>query len=151
MLKNIDLMLLLLLLSCSVMSGSLQLHGLQHIIFPCLSPSPGACSNSCPSSQWCHPAILSSVICFSSCFQSFPTSGSFLMSYFLNRWPKDWSVSISPSGEYSGLMYLRINWFDLLATQGTLKSTTVWKYQFLGTQTSLWSNSHICTWILEKP
>ena len=122
MLKNIDLLLLLLLLSCLVMSGSLQLHGLQHIIFPCPSPSPGACSNSCPSSQWCHPAILSSVIRFSSCFQSFPASGSFLMSYFLNRWPKDWSFSISPSNEYLGLISFRIDLLDLLVVQGTLKS-----------------------------
>ena len=70
---------LLLLFSCSVVSDSFWPHGLQHTRLPCSSPSPGACLNSCPLSQWCHPAILSSVIPFS-CLQSFPASGSFLMS-----------------------------------------------------------------------
>ena len=69
----------LLLFSCSVMSDSLWLYGLQHTSLPCPSPSPGACSNSCPLSQWCHPNISSSVIPFSFCLQSFPASGSFLM------------------------------------------------------------------------
>ena len=67
--------------SLSVMSNSLQPHGLQHTRLPCPSPSPGACLNWCPSSQWCHPTISSSVIFFSSCLQSFPASGSFLMSW----------------------------------------------------------------------
>ena len=66
----------------SVMSDSLQTHGLQHTRLPCLSPIPGACSNSCPLSRWCHSAISSSVIPFSSCLQSFPTSGSLPMSWF---------------------------------------------------------------------
>ena len=66
----------LLLFSHSVMSDSLQPHGLLHARLPCPSPSPGTCSNSCPFSQWCHPAILSSVVPFSSCIQSFPASGS---------------------------------------------------------------------------
>ena len=68
------------LFSLSVMSYSLQPHGLQHTRLPCPSPSPKACSNSCPLSWWCHPTILSSVIPFSSCLQSFPASGYFLMS-----------------------------------------------------------------------
>ena len=70
------------------------------------------------------------------------------------RWPKYWSVSISPSNEYSGLISIRIDWFDPLAVQGTLKvfsNTAVQKHQFFGTQLSLWSNSHIHTWLLEKP
>ena len=69
-----------------------------------------------------------------------------------NRWPKYWSFSFSfrPSNEYLGLISFRIDWFDLLAVQGTLKSTTVQKYQFFGAQLSLWSNSHIHTWLLEK-
>ena len=72
------------------------------------------------------------------------------------RWPKYWSFSfsISPSNEHSGLIFFRIDQFDLLAVQGTLKSLlqhTVWKHQFFGTQPSLWSNSHIHTWLLEKP
>ena len=66
--------------SRSVVSDSLRPHGLQHARLPCLSPTPGACSNSCPLSQWCHPTISSSVVPFSSCPQSFPASGSFLMS-----------------------------------------------------------------------
>ena len=73
---------LLLLFSCSVMSDSLWLHGLQHARLPCPSPSPRACSNSCPLSQWCHPSILSSVIPFS-CLQSFPASRSFPVSQFI--------------------------------------------------------------------
>ena len=68
--------------SCSVVSDSLQPHGLQHDRLPCPSPTPGACSNSCPFSWWCHPTISFSVICFSSCLESFPTSGSFPMSQF---------------------------------------------------------------------
>ena len=68
--------------NCSVVSDSLWPHGLQHARPPCPSPTPGACWNSCPSSQWCHPTISSSVIPFSSCPQSFPGSGSFPMSQF---------------------------------------------------------------------
>ena len=71
--------------SYSVMSNSLQPHGLQHARLPCLSPTPGACSNSCPVSRWCHPTISSSVVPFSSCLQSFPVSGSFPMSQFLQQ------------------------------------------------------------------
>ena len=106
------------------MSDSLQLYGLHHARLPCPSPTPGACSNSCPLSQWCHPTISSSVVLFSSRLQSFPASGSFPMSQLHIRWPKYWSFSfsISPSNEYSGLIFFRIDWFDLLAVQGTLKS-----------------------------
>ena len=74
----------LLLFSPSVMSASLRPHGLQHIRPPCPSPSPRACSNSCPLSWWCHPTISSSVVLFSSYLQSFPASGSFLMSEFIS-------------------------------------------------------------------
>ena len=70
----------LLFLSCSVISDSLQPHGLQHARFPCPSPSLRVCSNSCPLSWWCHPTISSSVVPFSSCLQSFPASGSFPVS-----------------------------------------------------------------------
>jgi len=70
--------------------------------------------------QWCHPVISSSVTPISSCLQSFPASGSFPTSGI--RWPKYWSFSISPSNEYSGLIFFRIDWFDLLAVQGILKS-----------------------------
>ena len=107
--------------SHSVMSDSLWPHGLQHSRLPC--PNPRTCSNSCPSSWWCHPTISSSVI--PSCFQSFPSSGSFQMSLLLCiRWPKYWSFSfsVSPFNEYSGLISFRIDWSDLFAVQGTFKS-----------------------------
>ena len=92
----------------------------------CPSPAPGVHPNPCPSSQWCHPTISSSVVPFSSCLQSFPASGSFQMSQSVLhiRWPKYWSFSfnISPSNEHPGLISLRMDWLDLLAVQGTLKS-----------------------------
>ena len=115
----------LLLFNHSVVSSSLQPHGLQHARLTCPLPTPGACPNSCPLSRWCHLAILSSVVPFSSCPQSFPASGSFLSESALHiRWPKYWSFSfsISPSNEYSGLISFRIDLFDLLAVQGTLKN-----------------------------
>ena len=109
--------------SHSAMFSSLRPHGLQHARLPCPSPTPGVYSNSCPLSQWCHSTISSSVIPFCSCLQSFPASVSFSNESVLHiRWPKYWSFSISPSNEYSGLISLRIEWFDLLAVQGTLKS-----------------------------
>ena len=115
----------LLLFSHSVMSGSLWPRGLQHARFLCPLPSSGACSHSCPLSQWCHPIISSSVDSFSSCLQSFPASGSFSKELTLHiRWPKYWSFSfsISPSNEHWGLISFRIDWLDLLAIYGTLKS-----------------------------
>ena len=109
--------------SCSVISDSLWCHGLQHTRLP-YPLTPGASSNSYPSSRWCHPTISSSVIPFSSCLQSFPASGSFLMSQPFASGPKYriFSLSISPSNKYSGLISFRIDWYDLLAFPGTLKS-----------------------------
>ena len=106
------------------MSDYLQPHGLKHTRPPCPSPTPGVYSNSCPLSQWCHPTISSSVVLFSSCLQSFPASGSSNESALCIRWPKYWSFSfnISPSKEHSGLISFRMDWLDLLAVQGTLKS-----------------------------
>ena len=104
--------------SHSVMSDSLRPQGLQHARLRSPSPTPGACSNSCPSRRWCHPIISSSVIPFSSCLQSFPVSGSFPMSrFFCIRWSNYWSFSftISPSNEYSGRISFRIDWLDFLA------------------------------------
>ena len=83
--------------SCSVMSSSLRLYGLWHANLPCPSPTPGACSNSCPSSRWCHPTISSSVISFSSHLQSFPGSGSFPMSQFFTSGGQSIGVSASTS------------------------------------------------------
>ena len=113
----------ILLFSHSVMSDSLQPHVLQHAMLPCPSLPPRACSNSRPSSQWYHLTISSSVM--PSPPSSFPTSGSFPAELaFCIRWSKYWSFSfnISPSNEYSELISLRIDWFDLLAVQETLKS-----------------------------
>ena len=107
------------------MSDSLWPHGLQHTRLPCPSSNPGVYSNSCPLSWWCHPTISSSVIPFSSCLQSFPASGSFSISQFFassGQSIKSFSFSISPSKEYSGLISFRMDWLDLLAVQGTLKS-----------------------------
>ena len=111
--------------SHSIMSDSLRPNGLQHARPPCPSLASGVYSNSCPLSQWCHPTISSSVIPFSSCFQSFQASGSFQMSqFFAFRWPRcsSYSFSISLSNEYSGLVSFRMDWFDMLSVQGTFKS-----------------------------
>ena len=154
------------LFNCSVMPDSLRPHGLQHARLPCPSSSPGACSNSCPLSQWCHPTISSSCL-------NHPSSSShpFLLlpsifpsiRFFSNesalhiRWSKYWSFnfSTSPSNEYSGLISFRIHWFDLLEVRGTLKrvfsKTTAHKRQFFSSQPSLGYISHIHTWLLEKP
>ena len=142
--------------SHSVMSDYLRPHELQNASPPCQSPTFGVHSNSSPSSQWSHPAISSSVIPFFSCLQSLPASESFPMSQLRIRWPKYWSCSFSiiPSKEYPGLISFRMDWLDLLAVQGTLKifsNTTVQMRQFFGAQLYSQSNSHIHTWLLEKP
>ena len=111
--------------SCSVVSNSLQPHGLQHARLPCPSPTPAACSNPCPSIWWYHQTISSSVVPFSSCLQSFPASGSFQMSQLFAWGGQSIGVSASTSvfsNEYSGLISFRMDGFDLLAVQGTLKS-----------------------------
>ena len=113
-------------LSHSVVSDSLRPHESQHARPPCPLPTPGIHSNSQPSSRWCHPAISFSVIPFSSCPQSLQASESFPMSQ-LFAWCRQSTgvsalVSIIPSKEHSGLISFRMDWLDLLAVQGTLKS-----------------------------
>ena len=111
--------------SCSVMSSSVWPHGLQYDKLPCPSTAPGVYSNSCLLSWWCHPIILSSVISFSSCLQSFPASGVFSNESALHiRQPKycSFNFSICLSNEYSVLISSRMDWLALLAVQGTLKS-----------------------------
>ena len=103
------------------MSDSLQPHRLQHTRLPCPSLSPRAYSNSWPLSQRCLPTISSSVVPFCSCLQFFSESGPLLMSW-LFAWGGQWSFSISPSNEYTEPISFRIDWFDLLAVQGTLRS-----------------------------
>ena len=101
------------------MSDSWRPHGLQHSRLPCPSLSPRVCSDSLPLSRRSHPTISSPVDPFSSCPQSWSFSSE---SALCIRWPKYWRCSISPSNEYSGLISFRIDWFDLPAVQGTLKS-----------------------------
>ena len=110
--------------SHSVVSNSLWPHEPQHARPPCPSQTPRVHPNKCLLSWWCHPAVSASVIPFSPCPQSFPDLGLFKWVSLCIRWPKYWSFSfsISPSNEYSGLISFRIDWLDLLAVQGTLKS-----------------------------
>ena len=141
--------------SCSVMSDSLQPHGLHHTRLPCPSPTSRAYLNSYPLSRWCHPTILSSLVPFSTCLQSFPASGSFPMSQFFP------SGGQSVGASASVLPMTIQDWFPLeltgwisLQSKGlsrVFSNTTVQKYQFFSAQLSLWSNSHIHTWPLEKP
>ena len=141
--------------SCSVLSDSLRLHGLQHARPPCPLPTPRVYSNSCPLSRWCHRTI-SSVIPFSSHLQSFPTSGSFQMSQLFVSCGQSigFSFNTSLSNEHSGLISFRMDWLDLLDIQGTLKSLFQYhssKASILQCSLSLQSNSIIHTWLLEKP
>ena len=109
-----------LLFSHSVMSNSLQPHGQQHTRLPYPSLSPRVCSNSCPLSQWCHSTISPSVTLFSSCPQSFPASGSFPICQFFASGGK--TIRTLASASVLMLISFRIDWFDLLAVRGTLKS-----------------------------
>ena len=148
--------LLLLLFSCSAVSDSLPPNGLQRVRLPYPSPTPGVCSNSCQLSRCCHPTILSSVSPFS-CFQSCPASGSFVMSQFFTSGGQSIGSSASASAfpmniqewfflGFTGLIFLQSKelWW-------VFSNTTVQRHQFFGTQLSLWSNSDIHTWLLEKP
>ena len=129
--------------SHSVMSNSLPPHGLQHAKIPCPSPTPRACSNSCSLSRWCHPTISSSIIPFSSCLQSFPGSGSFLMSQLFASGCQSIGVSASTS-----VFSINIQvWFILGLTswspcsprdsQESSSTLTVQKHHFFSAQLSL--------------
>ena len=114
--------------SCSVMSDSLQPHGQQNTRPPCPSPTPGACSNSCALSRWCHLTSNRLIICCPLLLlpSIFPSIRGFSVeSVLCIRWPKYWSFlfSISPSNEYSGLISFRIDWLDLLAVQDSQESS----------------------------
>ena len=144
------------LFSQSVMSDTVQLHELQHIRLPCPSLSPQVCSNSCPFSWWCHPALLSSVTSCSSCLQSFPASGYFPMRQLF----ASGGQRIEASASLPVLPMTVQDWFPLGLTglisllfkeiSSVFSSTTVQKHQFFGTQSPSWSNSYISTWLLEK-
>ena len=143
--------------SLSVVSASLRLHEPQHSRPPCPSPTPGAYSNSCPLSRWCHPTISSSVVPFSSCPQSLPASGSFQMRQFLASGGQSIGVSASASVLPRNIQdWFPLEWTGWISLQSkgfsrVFSNTTVQKHQLFGTQPSLWSNCHIHTWPLEKP
>ena len=149
--------LLIIQFSHSVMSDSVQPHQSQQARSPCPSPTPGVHPNSCASSRWCHPAISSSLIPFSSCPQSLPGSGSFTMSQ-LFAWGGQ-SIGVSASASVlsmntQGLSPLGwTGWISFLSKglSRVFSNTTVQKHQFLGTQLPSQSNSYIYTWPLEKP
>ena len=143
-----------LLFTCSVVSNSLLLCGLQHIKISCPSLSPWVCSNSCPLHQWYRGTISSSAAPFSSCLQSFPASGSFPMSQFFTSGGQ----SIGVSALASDLPMNILGWFPLGSTglisllfkglSRVFSNITVQKHPFFGPQPSLWSTSHIHTWLL---
>ena len=142
--------------SHSVVSDSLRPHGLQHARPPCPSPTPGVYPNPCPLSRWCHPAISSSVVPFSSCLQSFPASGSFQMSRFFASGGQRIGVSatasvlpmniqdLSPSG-WTGWISLQSKGLSRV-----FSNTTVHMHRFFSAQLSLQYNYYIHTWLVEK-
>ena len=142
--------------SRSVVSDSLRPHELQRARLLCPSPTPGVYSNSCPLSQWCHPTISSSVVPFS-CLQSFPASGFFLMSQFFALGGQSIGVSVSASVLPMTIQDFFPLWLTgLISLQSkglsrVFSNTTIQKHQLFSTQPSLWSNSHIHMWLLEKP
>ena len=142
--------------SYSVVSNSLRPHESHHTRPPWPPPTPGAYSNSCPSSWWCHPAISSSVVPFSSCPQSFPASGTFPISQLFVWGGQSTGVSTSESvlpmntQDWSPLGWT--GWISLQSNRlsRVFSNTTIQKHQFWGIQLSSQSNSHIHTWPLEK-
>ena len=125
--------------------------------YPCPSTTPGAYSNSCPLSWWCHPTISSSVVPFSSHLQSLPASGSFPMSQFFISGGQNFRVSASASVlpmSIQDWFLLGLTGWSSLQSKGlsrAFSNSTVQKHQFFSAQLSLWSNSHIHTWLLVKP
>ena len=143
--------------SRSVVSDSLQPHKSQHPRPPCPSPTPRVHSNSCPSSPWCHPAISSSVVPFSSCPQSLPASGAFPVSQFFTSGGQSIGVSASASvlpmntQDWSPLGWTGWSSLQSKGLSRVFSNTTPQKHRFFGAQLSSQSNSHIHTWLLEKP
>ena len=143
--------------SHSVMSDSLWPHESQQDRPPCPSPTPRVYSNSCPLSWWCHPAISSSVVPFSSCPQSLSASGSFPMSQLFPWGGQSIGVSASTSVfPINTQDWSPLGWNDWISLQSkglsrVFSNTTVQKHQFFSAQLSSQSNSHIHTWLLEKP
>ena len=129
--------------SHSVVFNSLQPHGVQHVRLPCPSPTPKACSNTCPSSWWCHPTVSSSVVPFSSCLQSFPASGSFLVSQFFTSGGQSIeasaSASVLPMNIQDWFPLGLIGWISLqsMGLSRVFSNITVQKHQFFSAQLSL--------------
>ena len=144
-------------ISCSVVSNSLRPHESQHTRPPCPSPTPGVHLDSCPLSQWCHPAISSCVVPFSSCPQSFPASESFPMSQLFPWGGQSTGVSawasFLPKKSQGWCPSERTGWISLQSKglSRVFSNTTVQKHQFFSAQPSSQSNSHIHTWPQEKP
>ena len=139
--------------SRSVVSDSLWPHESQHARPPCPSPSPRVHSNSRPLSRWCHPAISSSAIPFSSCPQSLPASESFPMSQLFTWGGHSTGVSFLPKNTQGWSPLEGTGWISL-QSKGLSRvfcNTTVQKHQFFGAQLSSQSNSHVHTWPQEKP
>ena len=143
--------------SHSVMFDSLQPHESQHARPPCPSPTPGVHSNSRPSSWWCHPAISSSVVPFSSCPQSLPASESFPMSQLFAWCGQSTGVSalasVLPMNTQDWSPFEWTGWISLqsMGLSGVFSNTTVQNHPFFSAQLSSQSNSHIHTWLPEKP
>ena len=142
--------------SRSALSNSLWPHGQQYTRLPCPSPTPGVYSNSCPSSQWCHPTISSPEVPFSSCPQSFPASGSFQMSQLFTSGGQSIGVSASTVLPMNIQDWFPLGWtcwisLQLKGLSRVFYNTTVQKHQFSGAQSSLQSKSYIHIWLLEKP
>ena len=143
--------------SRSVVSDTLWPHESQHARPPCPSPTPGVHSDSWPSSLWCHPAISSSVVPFSSCPQSLPTSGSFPMNQFFTSGGQSIGVLASTSVLPMNTQdWSPLGWTGWISLQSkgfsrVFSNTTVQKHQFFGSQLSSQFSSHIHTWPLEKP
>ena len=142
--------------SHSVMSDSLWPHGLQHARPPCPSSTSSACSNSCPLAQWCPPTVSSFMVPFFSHIPSFPASGSFPVSQFFTSGGQRNGASASASFLPMNIQdWFPLGWTGLISLQSKELSrvsfnTTVQKHQFFGAQFSLWSYSHIHTWLQEK-
>ena len=143
--------------SHSVVSDSLQPHELQHARPPCPSPTPRVYPNSCPLSRWCHPTISSSVVPISSYSQCWKASGSFQMSQLFTSGGQSIGVSASTSALPMNTQdWSPLGWMGWISLQSkglsrVFSNTAVQKHQFFSTQPSLWSISHIHTWLVEKP
>ena len=155
--QNMILISIFVCFCCSVVSDSLQLHGLQHTSLLCPPTLPGVCLNSCPLSQWSYPIILTSATLFSFCFQFFPISGSFPVSQLFASGGQSIralaSATVFPMNIQGWFPLGLTSWISLWpkGLSRVFSSTTIQWHQFFGTHPSLWSTSHRCAWLLEKP